>query len=286
MKKIMFLAFATTIALVIFACDTEQKSPEVEPIPEPEEEVDPSISEADRNWVYNYPSRHAKSPNFVINYISPKAFAINFDQIIESDLDFSNCPPPLDAIEWQNRKWNADSVLIIYRADRYAPNAVISAERVDPDLAGEFINPQPALFNPIAKHNNDTTYNDTYWDRTPYMSGTAKYINLTCDRDYDAEHPKGALLNDIVKIDYYTAKPFIDSKYKNRRLGDHDKSRTVELLRDFNTKQVGMLRYDLNFRLTTAPQTPGLYRFIFTYCDDTGSEISATTEQINLQARQ
>lgn len=78
--------------------------------------------------------------------------------------------------------------------------------------------PGYAQFKRLALANNDTNYND-------YVSGDAgahafadnfSAIHITSDKDWDAEHPAGTLLNDIVIIDAVSYASFIRSGYKGR----------------------------------------------------------------------
>lgn len=97
----------------------------------------------------------------------------------------------------------------------------------------------------LATNYNDVSYND-YYACGYCLSTKTDNISITCDQDFDQQHPKETLLNDITNINYYWAKPFLDGKYLNRRLGDYWESRTNELLTHFNSKDLDLISQNLD----------------------------------------
>lgn len=284
MKKIIFLAFAVAIAVAMSACNEEQEPPKVEPIPEPEEEIDPTISETDRNWVYEYNPQTHKSPtsSFIVNEIRKiDCFYISFTPITQDPwgdhwFPVSTKMLPVEDHQWLEYNWRADSLIMSFSANSY--------RHVHPNGDWSWAESQKPTLHELQP--GEPVYKDYYWDYSRYITNPTKYINIVCSDDYDEQHPKGTLLNDITNISYYTARPFVDSRYQNRRLGDREKSYTKEQpLTEFNTKNIDLLDDGMVMRLLVRPLKSQIYTFTFTYCDNTDKPVSFTTLPIFLVAR-
>lgn len=74
------------------------------------------------------------------------------------------------------------------------------------------------IFDSLCEVNRDLSFKkivrdavDTYYGEC-YAENFCK-IEVLSDTDFDVNHPKGVLLNDIVQLQYHSLKPFIDSDY-------------------------------------------------------------------------
>ncbi len=73
-------------------------------------------------------------------------------------------------------------------------------------------------FDALCAKHNDTSFNQRIRYTMPspphkYLGFDLVSINVTSDADFDAEHPAGASLNDIVQFIAYTPYPFIQRRY-------------------------------------------------------------------------
>lgn len=273
MKKITTLIILP-ILLTIIGCSDEQ----VILKPEPKPDEDSKISQEDLNWQYSYQPQWRSSSTFIVYYVSPKQLRAGFISLkYRPPLYENSVPPEMEDLQWSIMTYETDSVGISCHFSMESTGSQIDSPEIHP-LDGR----NTHLFNAIASANGDHGYNGSYWDNNTYLYSPTKDINITCTTDYDTNHPAGTLLNDITVVTYYTAAPFIKSKYQNRRLGDYIKSRTTEPLVEFNKKNVNLLRSDMIFRLITPPSKKGSYQFALTYCNKDGATLSATTVPINL----
>lgn len=128
-------------------------------------------------------------------------------------------------------------------------------------------------------------YGDTNYDKK--VSGWAhtalaypiEKMSIRCDKDFDAEHPAGVPLDDIVNLDFSTYDKFIKSGYKS--LNDnpwwYDKEEELFLL-PFESVNADVTRlakvilevdcltnswnnFFARFRFGSTPETPGEYTF-------------------------
>ena len=74
-----------------------------------------------------------------------------------------------------------------------------------------------ALYDELCLKYGDMTYNReefvVYGSEPRFLAYSPVSIDIVSDVDFDAEHPAGTSLNDIVVFDAYSSKPYIDSGY-------------------------------------------------------------------------
>lgn len=278
----MKIITAILLALSTIACNTDNDDLDIiiEPIDTPTEI--PQVPPTDLQWQYAYKPHISAGENFIASYINPKEFTA-FYVLIKYD------PRKLETIIGgglatlrelnlsAEKGYSTEEVGMQFFPTYEAPAGDGMFPRTD-----NVIDKKSQFFEALAKAHRDVDYNDNFYDMVPYLFRPTRYINITCNADYDAAHPTGATLNDITEINYYSALPFIDTKYKNRRLGDFEQTRTQELLTSFNARHINLLRSDMTFRLITPPSKKGSYQFALTYCNKDGATLSATTVPINL----
>lgn len=80
-----------------------------------------------------------------------------------------------------------------------------------------------ARYEELCRQAGDTTYNrklndgcgSFLFDNRCYPVNGWEHIDLTCDKDYDAEHPAGSSLSDIVQFGSISPKRHIESGYND-----------------------------------------------------------------------
>lgn len=247
MKKILLLS-AVFITLLSTSCNKDKTEPEKD---------------------YDYKKKSVSSNTFINSYVNPCdaiTYLIELKNYPYIDLG--------DNTHWSTGEYHIDKI------------GIICSSTSDTNIKNPQVFPtndcNEELFDQVAADNSDSGYDGYYWDSESYLFSPISKFSITCSQDYDANHPAGAILNDITEINYYTAQPFIESNYKNIPLGDYEKSRTVEPLNEFVKKSVNLVRFDIYLRLTRKPQNAGVYQFTVTYCNADGATLSATTVPINL----
>lgn len=111
----------------------------------------------------------------------------------------------------------------------------------------------------------DTSYNGSIY---PGMSTSIAYpidkISIKCDKDFDAEHPAGEPLDDIVMLDYKSYYRYIESGYVSAG-GPHSEDvldhyvLTLDKIASDVTKLISAGSAKLQF--SSAPTDPGKYTF-------------------------
>ncbi len=101
--------------------------------------------------------------------------------------------------------------------DDYGVHVIFMQSGEHPIIAWREYEP---IYDSICAKHNDTTYYQ------PLVSGTGVFkhnywafdlvsIQVTSNANFDAEHPAGTLLNDIVQFTAYTPYPYIQAGYKD-----------------------------------------------------------------------
>ena len=87
-------------------------------------------------------------------------------------------------------------------------------------------------------------------------------ISITTDTDFDNEHPKGSILNDLFTVQYGAYHSYIKNNYNNMEsTGDYCHTDSVVSASVF--KGVSLLNYGTEFMLSKRP-AKGKYTFTFT----------------------
>ena len=130
-----------------------------------------------------------------------------------------------------------------------------------PVIFGESEGRERAKFDSLARANNDTTYNREVWvsniDKTPMdgpscLSENFSSIEVTTRTDFDAKHPAGTSINDLLEIRYRTYKPFVERGYQGK-----DSITVTTPLNELNYKELGLIyNYFIVLYFTKGPETP------------------------------
>ncbi|MEG0163157.1 MAG: hypothetical protein RR652_04405 [Mucinivorans sp.] len=278
MKTRLIISFVGFVVFCLVGCKNE-----------PIDQNEPIVSREDAQYEYEYAPMEYKSDFYIIGYIIPSEFiarrgpylhypyipfCYDIIAIVENE--------KLDTVD--NEIWTVMENLASTVEFYVIPKKIKYVGFKHYSRFNQLLNDYDSFFK-IAQQNKDVSYYDYNWDPALYYNEPAQVITMSCTTDYDAQHPANTPLDDIVMINYFTAKPFIDSRYKNKRLGDHRRSRIDELLSVFNAKKVALVASDFGLCLTKNPEKAGLYSFIITYRDSKGQEFSATSKPTRLKAR-
>jgi hypothetical protein len=126
------------------------------------------------------------------------------------------------------------------------------------ELDGEKLKTQDSeLFRELAERFGDRGFNvpEVFGGSTyNIMVDTLTSISITCDKDFDAAHPAGEPLDDIISIQYESARMSMDLFYNEGKvLGYYDKSE-VEALTSFNAVPHPLLSAAFLFYFRAAPE--------------------------------
>ena len=150
-----------------------------------------------------------------------------------------------------------------------------------------------AKYDSLATAHNDLTYNRyTEFQISDCMYRRTSAIHVVSNTDYDAEHPAGTYLDDILLIRFTSAEDYLATGYSSRStyLG---KTTTAPLastdypsmndfwlcenLAEFNKIQRKLIQFAFTFTLTKGPKQTGKHQFTFTYMNEDGIVLTTTT---------
>lgn len=153
-------------------------------------------------------------------------------------------------------------------------------------------------FDSLAKAHNDTGYDrETLIFVTKCLYRQTKSIHVVSDTDYDASHPAGTPLDDILTITFNSAEDYLKSGYKaldsylgqttcgmNDLEGRPVKSTQLrESLAEFNQIQRKLIEFGFVFTPNIAPDQTSTHRFTVTYTNEDGVVLTGTTDPITIQ---
>lgn len=119
-------------------------------------------------------------------------------------------------------------------------------------------------------------------------------IHVVSDTDYDAQHPAGTPLDELIDISFHSAEDFMRGGYRldkylgrttrqQRTTQKTDNEWLTENLAEFNEIKRTLIAFDFCFDLAVRPERTGTHRFTVTYTNEDGTVLSGTTEPITLQ---
>lgn len=139
-------------------------------------------------------------------------------------------------------------------------------------------------------------HGDDHWNRWlqvgGYMFRLTTGLHIVCDRDYDAGHPAGTLLDDLISV-YYTGLDdflvhgeymlhFVTEQQKRNKWSFYE---FEEMLSEFNLKRHKLIGSSFVFRLKKAPAVTGEYVFTCTWTNEDGKKLTASTDPLPIQGR-
>ncbi len=155
-------------------------------------------------------------------------------------------------------------------------------------LAKEIIyRPKSQEYQEHVRYYGDTAFNGLIYLSTPPYDVSAmplNSINIVADKDFDAEHPAGSLLNDIFTLEYASAYNLIQSNY-DPEINIHQRGHYQKIpLSDFKPLILPCYTYHLYFN--KLPDVFGTYEFTisFDYGEDPVSGRSVVVAPVKVSA--
>ncbi len=152
-------------------------------------------------------------------------------------------------------------------------------------------------YDSLCKAHKDTEYSkkEKHYSGHQFIWATYRRMTLdvTSDTQYDAAHPAGTSLEDIVNIKTYSAKEIIENGY-DKSLVVKDEQGCLDLqlghelkmpLEQFNREYRKLIADNLRLNLKTAPDVTSTHRFTVTYRDEDGRVLTATAAPVTLQGK-
>ena len=149
-------------------------------------------------------------------------------------------------------------------------------------------------YDSLCKAHKDTEYSRKEKHYSGAQIGIVTYrrmtLDITSDTQYDAAHPAGTSLADIIDVCAYSAKEMIDSGYDYKSVcekGDamkYGKKLDMSLTR-FNEEYRKLIRDGIYLDFKTAPDVTSTHRFTVTYRDEDGRVLTATAAPVTLQGK-
>lgn len=152
-------------------------------------------------------------------------------------------------------------------------------------------------YDSLCKAHKDTEYSKEVKHYSGHQFIWATYrrmtLDVTSDTQYDAAHPAGTSLADIINIKTYSAKEIIESGY-DKSLVVKDEQGCLDLqlghelkmpLEQFNREYRKLIADNIRLNLKTAPDVTSTHRFTVTYRDEDGRVLTATAAPVTLQGK-
>ncbi len=152
-------------------------------------------------------------------------------------------------------------------------------------------------YDSLCKVHKDTEYSKEIKHYSGHQFYLATYrrmtLDITSDAPYDATHPAGTSLADIIDIYAYSAKEIIENGY-DKSLVVKDEQGCLDLqlghelkmpLEQFNREYRKLIADNIRLNFKTAPDVTSTHRFTVTYRDEDGRVLTATAAPVTLQGK-
>ena len=153
-------------------------------------------------------------------------------------------------------------------------------------------------YDSLCKAHKDTEYSkkEKHYsgEQFPYATYRRMTLDVTSDEPYDATHPSGTSLADIIDIYAYSAKEMIDSGYDYKSVCEKGEiydnaicfGKKLDMsLTQFNEEYRKLIADNIKLKFKTAPDVTSTHRFTVTYRDEDGRVLTATTAPVTLQGK-
>ena len=152
-------------------------------------------------------------------------------------------------------------------------NGALNASRFFIDIYGphvEFrsVGEDAVLYDSLCRANNDIGYSgkagllaDLITDRIAYYPHIVS-IDMFSEMDFDAEHPAGSSLGDIVSLSYCTASDYVESRYRTMDPVEYPKMRKLSEIAEKDLRLLINGRHGLYIGpayFEKSPDNPGEY---------------------------
>lgn len=152
---------------------------------------------------------------------------------------------------------------------------------------------------PVVYDSLCSAHKDTEFGKTPYPYEQFSYpatfrrmtLDIVSDAMYDAAHPAGASLADIISVRFPSAKEYVESGYKlvgpskNQYYADGALI-LVKPLTQFNTEYRKLVGGWFRFEFTKAPDATSTHRFTLVYRDEDGRELTTAMPPVTIKVAQ
>ncbi len=149
------------------------------------------------------------------------------------------------------------------------------------------------IYDSLCTAHRDTQYQEKYKYAFAQFSFPAVFRKMTLDvvsdAPYDAAHPAGASLADIISLHFPTAKEFIESGYqaaeptKNLYYVKNGDMVLIEPLNQFNNEYRKLVGGSFRFEFTKAPDATSTHRFTIVYRDEDGRVLTSQMAPVTIQ---
>lgn len=112
-------------------------------------------------------------------------------------------------------------------------------------------------------------------------------LDIVSDADYDASHPAGSSLGDLLNIETYSAKEILESGYNMDLCTGPSVNFGVpvnESLAQFSSQYRKLIAGFFSIGFDKAPAATSVHRFTLTYTDEDGRTLSAVTSPVKIKA--
>ena len=274
MKKITLLIFIATAWFTISGCSKDSPSP------------DHSLGPVMNNYVRGY-IRPVKLflPDDVSNY---QTQGFIHTQIV--------LMTPIHSIKSYNNgeRWTYEMIDMFNYKNIIRPTSLFEYNDDKFPVIPELVN----RYDSLCKAHKDTEYSkkEKHYsgEQFPYATYRRMTLDVTSDEPYDATHPSGTSLADIIDIYAYSAKEMIDSGYdywsvcEKGEIYDNAINFGKKLdmsLTQFNEEYRKLIADNIKLRFKTAPDVTSTHRFTVTYRDEDGRVLTATAAPVTLQGK-
>lgn len=191
----------------------------------------------------------------------------------------------------EERKQFSQKEVDQYRLDHFICRSLKSTDDV---IYDQPYNPEfNRIYDSLCTVHRDTQYQEKYKYATAQFSFPAVFRKMTLDvvsdAPYDAAHPAGASLADIISLHFPTAKEFIESGYqsaeptKNLYYVKNGDMVLIEPLNQFNTEYRKLVGGSFRFEFTKAPDATSTHRFTIVYRDEDGRVLTSQMAPVTIQ---
>lgn len=174
--------------------------------------------------------------------------------------------------------------------DKYGASSTTEIKMWIPSIKGRSVSyafdEDLPMYKKYAAYYGDTTYNSLHViGEAIGCASTLSCIMVVCDKDFDAEHPSGTILNDLFQVRYPRYYQYIKSGYKPKTsLSSYELDSIAEL---FSFKDVPLFADETSLIFKQHPAAPGKYTFTvsFTFGEDpiTGEKVELAPASIEIE---
>ena len=166
-----------------------------------------------------------------------------------------------------------------------------------PSLEGPTYKPEVRrVYDSLSTAHKDTEFNKSIYSTEMFQYMTVyrrMTLDIVSDTPYDAAHPAGASLADIITIRFPSAKEFIEDGYTwtdatkslpHEEVNTYDGIILIKSLAQFNTENRKLVGGWFRFEFTKAPDATSTHTFTIIYLDEDGRELTTTMPPVTIKA--